>query len=114
MNKEAQVQKMTDMMAKFVGYTGKKLPDDVIAKLEELRAIGIQILMDDFGVGYSSLSYFQRFRFDKVKIDRRFVSNMMLEFVRTVLMVLVGTAVMFTLNASLATITLELIDKDKR
>ena len=38
MNKEAQVQKMTDMMAKFVGYTGKKLPDDVIAKLEELRS----------------------------------------------------------------------------
>ena len=37
MTKEAQVQKMTDMMAKFVGYTGKKLPDDVIAKLEELR-----------------------------------------------------------------------------
>ena len=38
MTKEAQVQKMTDMMAKFVGYTGKKLPDDVIAKLEELRS----------------------------------------------------------------------------
>ena len=37
MNKEAMVQKMTDMMAKFVGFTGKKLPDDVIAKLEELR-----------------------------------------------------------------------------
>ncbi len=37
MNKEAQVQKMTDMMAKFVGFTGKKLPDDGIAKLEELR-----------------------------------------------------------------------------
>ena len=37
MNKEAQVQKMTDMMAKFVGYTGKKLPDDVVAKLAELR-----------------------------------------------------------------------------
>ena len=37
MTKEAQVQKMTDMMAKFVGYTGKKLPDDVIEKLEELR-----------------------------------------------------------------------------
>ena len=37
MNKEAQVQKMTDMMAKFVGYTGKKLPDDVVAKLQELR-----------------------------------------------------------------------------
>ena len=38
MNKEAQVQKMTDLMAKFVGFTGIKLPDDVIAKLEELRS----------------------------------------------------------------------------
>ena len=38
MTKEAQVKKMTDMMAKFVGFTGIKLPDDVIAKLEELRA----------------------------------------------------------------------------
>ena len=34
---EAQVQKMTHMMAKFVAHTGKKLPDDVIAKLSELR-----------------------------------------------------------------------------
>ena len=37
MSNEANVQKMTEMMAKFIGYTGKKLPDDVIAKLEELR-----------------------------------------------------------------------------
>ena len=37
MTKEAQVQKMTDMMAKFVGYTGKILPDDVVAKLQEMR-----------------------------------------------------------------------------
>ncbi len=32
-----QVKKMTELVAKFVGYTGKVLPDDVIAKLEELR-----------------------------------------------------------------------------
>ena len=38
MSHEEQVRKMTDMMAAFIGYTGKKLPDDVIAKLEELRA----------------------------------------------------------------------------
>ncbi|RYD21610.1 MAG: EAL domain-containing protein, partial [Spirochaetia bacterium] len=44
-------------------------------QLQQLRALGIQILMDDFGVGYSSLSYFERFTFDKVKIDRSFVDT---------------------------------------
>ena len=44
-------------------------------QLEELRSLGIQILIDDFGVGYSSLSYFQRFSFDKVKIDKSFVAE---------------------------------------
>ena len=34
---DAQVQRMTDTMAKFIGFTGKRLPDDVTAKLEELR-----------------------------------------------------------------------------
>lgn len=37
MSDEAQVQKMKGTMAKFIAYTGKKLPDDVIAKLRELR-----------------------------------------------------------------------------
>ena len=37
MANEAQVQRMTEMMAKFVAHTGKKLPDDVINKLQELR-----------------------------------------------------------------------------
>ena len=34
MSHEVQVQKLTDIMAQFVGFTAKKLPDDVIAKLE--------------------------------------------------------------------------------
>ena len=37
MSKEAQVKQLTDYMAKFIAYTAKKLPDDVIAKLDELR-----------------------------------------------------------------------------
>ena len=36
MDKQKAVQKMTEVMAKFVGYTGKVLPDDVTAKLSEL------------------------------------------------------------------------------
>lgn len=38
MTHEEQVRKMTGQMAKFVGYIGKKLPDDVIAKLSEVRS----------------------------------------------------------------------------
>lgn len=38
MDKQAQVAKMTDIMAKFVGYSSKVLPDDVKAKLQELAA----------------------------------------------------------------------------
>ncbi len=49
-------------------------PDDVIAILEQLRSIGVCIAMDDFGTGYSSLSYLLKFPYDKIKIDRSFIS----------------------------------------
>jgi diguanylate cyclase (GGDEF)-like protein/PAS domain S-box-containing protein len=49
-------------------------PDDVIAILGQLRDIGVCIAMDDFGTGYSSLSYLLKFPYDKIKIDRSFVS----------------------------------------
>lgn len=43
--------------------------------LEQLRKLGISIALDDFGVGYSSLSYLTAFPFDKVKIDKSFIAN---------------------------------------
>jgi PAS domain S-box-containing protein/diguanylate cyclase (GGDEF)-like protein len=50
--------------------------EDNIQKLQRLRDSGIGIAIDDFGIGYSSLSYLTRLPINTVKIDRTFVSKM--------------------------------------
>ena len=42
----------------------------------ELRAKGVRLALDDFGIGYSSLIYLRRFAFDKIKIDKSFLQSM--------------------------------------
>ncbi|WP_337270477.1 EAL domain-containing protein [Oryzifoliimicrobium ureilyticus] len=47
-----------------------------LESLNALKSLGVKIAMDDFGTGFSSLTYLQKFPFDKIKIDRSFISSL--------------------------------------
>ena len=52
---------------------------DVELKFRKIKEMGAKMALDDFGTGYSSLSYLRNLPFDRVKIDRSFVSNITVE-----------------------------------
>ena len=82
------VNELRQMLARYeidpaqleVEITESLLMEDIAVALENLHAIkqlGVRIALDDFGTGYSSLAYLRRFPFDKLKIDRAFIRELM-------------------------------------
>ena len=74
--------------------------DEVIAILTSLRGLGVQLGLDDFGMGYSALSYLQRLPVQTLKIDRAFVSGIQnagnVEIVRAILALASGLSMNVT------------------
>ena len=78
---------VTDALSKF-GLTADRLVLEItesvlahnlelsIEAVEKLKGLGLEIALDDFGIGYSSLSYLSRFPVDILKIDRSFVAQL--------------------------------------
>jgi diguanylate cyclase (GGDEF)-like protein/PAS domain S-box-containing protein len=70
------------------------------ATLEALSDLGVRLVLDDFGTGFSSLAYLYRFPFDALKIDRSFVEGLGVEQERTAIVeAVIGMARALSLDA---------------
>lgn len=54
-------------------------PLEVVDVIQTVRSLGVGIVIDDFGTGFSSLAYLTRFPIDKIKIDRSFISDVVVD-----------------------------------
>jgi diguanylate cyclase (GGDEF)-like protein len=86
--------------------------DAVANVLSELRALGVQLGLDDFGMGYSALSYLQHFPFQTIKIDRTFVNGMREGNNTEIVRAIVSLAAGFAMNVTAEGI--ETLDQVKR
>jgi len=85
--RQADLVEVTDRIMSETGFDPRNLaieitesayledPDSLTAVMKALKDRGIHLHVDDFGVGYSSLSYLRRFPIDAVKIDRSFINR---------------------------------------
>ena len=83
-----------------------------LSSLREMKQIGISIALDDFGVGYSSLSYLTKFAFDKLKIDKSFINA--LDRPETVAVVSSIVELAYSLNLTVIAEGIETEDQRKR
>jgi diguanylate cyclase (GGDEF)-like protein/PAS domain S-box-containing protein len=66
-------------------------PETAVARLKELRQLGIQVAIDDFGIGHSSLNYLKIMPADKIKIDKSFVQSSVKNYADTAIIHAVST-----------------------